>query len=74
MIRQGILAVLVAAIVYLVVCLFIGGTLLVGTGIPIAVQVGSFMAKWAEAFAVIAGLWYFFSGAAHALGWFQRGA
>lgn len=61
MLNRIILACLVAVIVYLI-CVFVGGVLLVSLGVPIVVAVGKFLDQYAGVIAAVAGLWYFFSG------------
>ncbi len=61
MLTRIILAVIVAVCAYLV-CVFVGGVLLVGLGIPIAVAIGRFLEQYASVISVLVGLWYFFSG------------
>jgi hypothetical protein len=55
----------VAAVVAYLVCVFVGGVLLVSLGVPIAVAIGHFLASYAAVIAVLVWLWYFFGG----LGW-----
>ena len=66
MLNRIILACLVAVIVYLV-CVFVGGVILVSLGVPIVVQVGDFLKQYAGVIAAVAGLWYFFSGGSFSL-------
>ncbi|HEV8670993.1 MAG TPA: hypothetical protein VGS01_09700 [Candidatus Limnocylindria bacterium] len=61
MLARIIMAVVAGAIAYLV-CIFVGGVLLVGLGIPLAVSVGKFLEQWAAAIAVLVAIWYFFGG------------
>jgi hypothetical protein len=60
MIARVVVAVVVAVVVGLV-CLLLGDVL-ASVGVPIAVIVGGFLARWAWALGVLAGLWYFFMG------------
>jgi hypothetical protein len=61
MLSRIILAVVVAVVAYLI-CIFVGGVLLVSLGVPIAVAVGRFLVQWATVISVLAGLWFFFAG------------
>jgi hypothetical protein len=61
MLSRIILAVVVAVVAYLI-CLFVGGVLLVSLGVPIAVAVGRFLVQWATVISVLAALWFFFAG------------
>lgn len=61
MLVRIVLAVLVAVITYLV-CIFVGGVLLVSLKVPIAVATGQFLDTWASVISILAGLWYFFAG------------
>lgn len=61
MLNRIILACLVAFVAYLI-CLFVGGVLLVSLGVPVVVATGHFLAQWAGAIATVAGLYSFFSG------------
>jgi hypothetical protein len=61
MLSRVVLAVVAAVIAYLI-CVFVGGVLLVQLQIPIAVAVGRFLEQYAPVISVLAGLWYFFSG------------
>lgn len=61
MLSRIIVAVLVAVIAYLV-CVFVGGVLLVSLQVPIAVAVGKFLEQYAGVISVVAGLWHFFAG------------
>lgn len=60
MLARLILAVIVAVVVGLV-CLLVGG-ILATLGVPIATTIGNFLARWAWALGVLAGLWHFFAG------------
>lgn len=61
MLSRLVLAVVVAVVVTLV-CLLLGSIL--GTlTVAVAVTVGSWLTKYAGVLGVLAGLWYFFSGA-----------
>ena len=55
----------VAAVAAFLVCVFVGGVLLAGTGVPIAIAVGGFLNQYATVIAILVGLWYFFSGMTH---------
>lgn len=61
MLNRIILACLVAVIAYLV-CVFVGGVILVSLAVPIVVATGKFLDQYAGVIAALAGLWYFFSG------------
>jgi hypothetical protein len=61
MLSRIVLAVVAAVIVYLL-CVFVGGVLLVSLGIPIAVAIGKFLEQYASVFSILAFLWYFFAG------------
>ncbi len=56
----AIRALVVAFVVY-VACLLLGGVVAPELKVPIIVSIGAFVAAWAAAFAVAAGLWYYFS-------------
>jgi len=66
MLNRIILACLVAVVAYLI-CVFVGGVLLVSLGVPIVVAVGKFLDQYAGVIAAVAGLWYFFSGGSFSL-------
>ena len=61
MLARLVMAVVAAVIVYLI-CVFVGGVLLVQLKVGIAVAVGKFLDNYAGVFAVLAFLWYFFAG------------
>jgi hypothetical protein len=61
MLSRIILSVVVAVVVTLV-CVLVG-SLLITVAVPVAVTVGGFLHTWAGAIGVLAGLWWFFSGA-----------
>lgn len=59
MLRNIVIALLVAIIVYLA-CIFIGG-LLAAMNVAIAATVGDFLVRFAAAIGVLAGLWRYFA-------------
>ena len=59
-----VLAVVVAVVATLA-CILVGSILL-ALEVEIAVTIGDFLKKYAGVFGVLAGLWYFFSGASWA--------
>ena len=61
MLTKVVLACIVAVIAYLV-CVFVGGVLLVSLQVPVVVAVGHFLDTYAGVIAILAGLWYFFAG------------
>lgn len=61
MLSRIILAVVAAVVAYLV-CVFVGGVLLVSLAVPIAVAIGKFLEQYASVIAVLVFLWYFFGG------------
>lgn len=60
MLRNIVLAVVVAVAVTLA-CILLG-SILVALGVSVAVAVGGFLKEWAGVIGVLAGLWYFFAG------------
>lgn len=66
MFSRIVLAVVVAVVVSLA-CILVGG-ILASLGVTIAVTVGVFLKSYAWVLGVLAGLWYFFSGA----NWFRK--
>lgn len=64
LIARIVLAVVVAVVTTLA-CILIGG-ILGDLKVDVAVTVGHFLEKYATVFGVLAGLWYFFSGASWA--------
>lgn len=60
MIRNIILAVLVAVVVTLG-CTLVGG-ILISLEVDIAVTIGNFLKDYSGVIGVLSGLWYFFSG------------
>jgi uncharacterized membrane protein YvlD (DUF360 family) len=63
LITRIVLALVVAVIVGLVLVALLG-PILVGLAVPIAVTVGDFFVKYGWVLGVLAGLWFYFSGAA----------
>jgi hypothetical protein len=61
MLARIVLALVAAVIAYLL-CIFVGGVLLVSLGVPIAVKTGEFLAGNAGIIAALVALWYFFAG------------
>lgn len=59
--RQLILAVVVAAVTGLG-CLLLG-SVLTDLNIPIAATIGTFLSAWGWVIGVLAGLWFYFTGA-----------
>ena len=53
-------ALIVAFVVY-VACVVLGGVVAPELKVSIIVKIGAFVAAWAAAFAVAAGIWYYFS-------------
>ncbi len=62
MIGRLVLAVVVAVLVGLV-CIFLLGPLLVTLPAPVAIIAGGFLIQWGWVLGLLAGLWYYFSGA-----------
>lgn len=62
MLGRIVLAVVVAVVVGLV-CMGLLGPLLVGMHVPPAVIVGAFLVTYGWTLGILAGLWYYFSGA-----------
>ena len=60
MIRRVVLAVIVAVVVTLG-CILLGA-LLGAIGISVAEVIGGFLARYAAAIGILAGLWHFFRG------------
>lgn len=58
MLRNIILATIVAIVVYLI-CIFVGG-LFAAMNVPIAATVGDFLVRFATVIAILAGLWRYF--------------
>lgn len=61
MLSRIVLAVVVAVIVTLA-CVLVGG-ILITLQVPVAVTVGAFLKGYSGVFGVLAGLWFYFSGA-----------
>lgn len=61
MLGRLILAVLIGVAVWLMLCMFLGGVLIMLEAPP-AVFVGNFLMKHAMVISVLAALWYFFTG------------
>ncbi len=61
MLNRIVLSVLVAVVVTLA-CILVGGILITLT-VAVAVTVGQFLKDYGAVIGVIAGLWYYFSGA-----------
>jgi putative Mn2+ efflux pump MntP len=67
MLNRIILAVLAGVIAFLV-CIFVGGVVLVALGVPIAVAVGKFLEQYATVISAVVALWYYFSGGSISFG------
>jgi hypothetical protein len=67
MIIRIVSAVVVAVVVGLLL-VYLLGPILNSLGVPIALIVGAFCVKWGFAIGVLAGIWYFVSGAS----WWPR--
>jgi len=65
MITRIVLALVVAVVVGLVLVALLG-PILVGLAVPIAVTVGGFFVHYGWVIGVLAGLWFYFSGATFA--------
>lgn len=61
MLSRIVLACCVAVVAFLI-CVFVGGVLLVSLGVPVVVKVGEFLKQYAAVIATLAGLWFFFAG------------
>lgn len=68
MIARLVLAVVVAVVVGLA-CVALLGPILISIGVPIATVVGAFLVQWGWVLGILAGLWFFFSGASIPIPW-----
>jgi hypothetical protein len=61
-----VLACVIAVLVFLA-CTFVGGVLLASVPVSFIAKTGAFLAQYAQLFALVAGLWYFFRGSLGAI-------
>lgn len=60
MLRVGILALIIAVVVWLLTSALLG-PILMSLAVPIAITVGAFFVTWGWMIGLLAGLWYFFT-------------
>lgn len=68
MLARLVLALVVAIVVGLGFT-YLLGPILVSMGLPLAVIVGEFFARWGWVLGICAGIWFYFSGAAAGWTW-----